>query len=56
METEKTHVEIGLLMKKMYYFEWYDGDVWWEAYSDRATFDRISESYPVQKVKMLLLE
>tara|TARA_R110001592_G_scaffold14882_2_gene65820 strand:- start:482 stop:655 length:174 start_codon:yes stop_codon:yes gene_type:complete len=55
METE-IRVDMGMLMKEMYSYEWYDGEVWWQANQPKESYEIMKASNPIRNVKRIIWE
>ena len=55
METE-IRVDIGMLIKEMYSYEWSDGEVWWHANQPKESYEIMKASNPVRNVKRIIWE
>jgi hypothetical protein len=55
METE-IRVDIGMLMKEMYSYEWYDGEMWWQANQPKESYEIMKASNPIRNVKRIIWE
>lgn len=55
METE-IRVDIGMLMKEMYSYEWYDGEMWWHANQPKESYEIMKANNPIRNVKRIIWE
>lgn len=56
MDTE-IRVDLGqTLMKEMYCYEWYDGEVWWRANQPKESYLIMKAKNPVRNVKRIIWE
>lgn len=56
MDTE-IRVDLGQrLMKEMYSYDWYDGEVWWHANQPKEGYLMMKAKNPVRNVKRIIWE